>query len=102
MQDDREESVRLRCPADMNDPGVLEFLREHVDDGFEHVVVQCTQCAVNEHPRRLSYQEPRECEAQLLVLAQFSIPSMGLVEQGRETFQSKPIKRPREGAIIEA
>jgi hypothetical protein len=102
MQDACEQRVRLSGAADVDDAGALKFLRENIDEEFEHVIIQRTQRSVDEHPRRLLYQKPREREAQLLVLTQFPIPSVRLIEQLCQTFQPKPVERPRKVVVTEA
>jgi len=88
MQDAREQGVRLSRSADVDDPGVLKFVGEDVDDQFEHVVGEQTECAVDEYPGRPLQQDACDGEAKLLVLTQLPIPTLGLVEQRREAFKA--------------
>src|SRR4030081_3844832 len=52
VQDAGEQGVRLSRPADVDDPGVLQFVAEDADDQFEDVIVEGTEGAVDQHPRR--------------------------------------------------
>ena len=83
-------------------PVRLKFLAEDVDDQLEHVILERTKRAVDEHPGRRLDQDAGKDQAQLLVLTQFPIPTAGLIEQGRETLEAKPVERTREGARGEA
>ena len=79
----------------MDDAGALKLVGEHVDDQLGHIVIERTECAVDEHPRRhLLDQDAGKGEAQLLVLAQFPIPTTGLIEQGREALRGPAGKEP--------
>src|SRR5882757_1348823 len=102
MQDDREKRVRLSGPADMDDAGVLKFIGQDVYDQCEHVVIERTQRAVDEHPGRRLYHHARKRQTELLVLTQFPVPPVSLIEQWRETFEAEPVERTREGAGAEA
>ena len=75
--------MRLARPADMDDAGGLELVAEDIHDELEHVVIERPERAVDEHPGRRLEQDAREHQAQLLVLTQFPIPAVGLVEQQR-------------------
>src|SRR5712672_3039372 len=101
MQDAREQGVRLSRSADVDDAGVLQFVGEDVDDQFEHVVGEQTECAVDEYPGRPLQQNARDGEAKLLISAQFPIPTLGLVEQRCEAFEAEPVERAREIALGE-
>ena len=98
MQDTREQRVGLTGSADMDDAGVSKFVAEDVDDQLEHVIVERTKRAVDEHPGRRLDQDAGKDQAQLLVLTQFPIPTAGFIEQGRKTLEAKPVERTREGA----
>ena len=102
MRDNREELVRLTGPADMDDTGTLKFLAEDVDDQLEHVILERTQRAVDEHPGRRLDQDAGKDQAQLLVLTQFPIPTQDIVEQGREAFKAQPVESAREVARAES
>src|SRR5208283_6183534 len=101
MQNSGEQRVRLAGTADVDDAGALKLAAEHVDHQLGHVVVERAKCAVDEHPGGHLYQDAGQGEAQLLVLAQFPIPSTGLVEHGREALEAQPVKSTREGARAE-
>ncbi len=90
--------MRLSGSADMDHTGALKFVAEHVDDQIEHVVVERTKRAVDEHPWRRLHQDAGKSEAQLLVVTQFPVPTVGLIEQGGETFEAEPVERASERA----
>src|SRR5258708_28282515 len=90
MQDAREQGVRLSRHADVDDAGVLQFVGEDVDDQFEYVVGEQTECAVDEYPGRPLQQDARDAEAKLLISAQFPIPTLGPVEHPCEAFKAQP------------
>ena len=81
--------VRLAGPADMDDAGALQFVAEDIDDQIEQVVIERTQRAVDEHPGRRLQQDAGKDQAQLLVLTQFPIPTVSLIQQ-RRTRRSRP------------
>src|SRR5713226_2039896 len=101
MQDPLEQGVRLSRSADVDDAGVLQFVGEDVNDQFEHVVGEQTQCAVDEYPGRPLQQDACDGKAKLLVPTQFPIPTLGLVEQRREAFKAEPVESARGIALGE-
>src|ERR1700721_1427939 len=77
----------------MNDPGGFKLLGEDVDDQLEHIIVEQTKGSVDEHPRGHLNQHAREYQTQLLILAQFAIPTTGLIEQRRQAFEAQTKQR---------
>src|SRR5882757_7109726 len=81
MQDAGKERIaRLRRPADIDEARALELIGEHVDDALERFVVERTEGVIDEDPGGLLQHDARECEGNLLVLAQFAVPAGSDVE----------------------
>src|ERR1700690_4149765 len=98
MQDTRKQRMGFTGAADVDDSGTCKFVAEDVDNQLEHVILERSKRAVDEHPGRGLDQDARKDQAQLLVLTQFPIPTVGFIEQWRETLEAKPVERTREGA----
>jgi hypothetical protein len=94
--------MRLSGAADVDDTGPLKFVGEDIHDQLEDIVVEGAERAVNEHPRRILQQDAGDREAELLVLTQFSLPTVSRIEQRRETFETQPVERTCESALGEA
>jgi hypothetical protein len=91
MQNAREQRVSLSGAPDMDDAAALKLVGEYIDDHLEHIVVEGTECAVDEYPRWFLQQDSGDGEAELLVLIQFPIPAVGGIEHRREPLETQPI-----------
>jgi len=58
--------MRLSRPADVDDARALQLGGEHVDDEIEDVVVEHAEGTVDEHPRWILQQDPRDGETEPL------------------------------------
>src|ERR1700722_12037559 len=88
--------------TNMNDPRGFELFGKDVDDQLEHIIVEQTQGPVDEHPGRRLNQHSRKYQAQLLILAQFAIPTTGLIEQRRQAFEAQTKQRAGKSLAAEA
>src|ERR1700723_1914712 len=101
VQDLGEKTLRLAGTTDMDDGGALQLMGEQVHDQLQYIIVEGTECAVDEHPRRRLYQHPRKDQTQLFVLAQFPIPTPGLIQERREALEPQPEQRAGKGIRAE-
>ncbi len=79
-----EQQVVSRGAAYMNDPGVLEILRQDIDDELARLLIQPVEHLIDQDPRRRMQQRPRKGHRVLFVVVQFTIPTLRHVEHGNE------------------
>src|SRR5690349_21515860 len=101
MQNPMEQRfARLSRLPDINDARMHELVLEDIDDSLQSFIVQRPQHVIDQEPRGCLQNDAGNGQSELLVLAQFTIPTPGDLQQWNQSLQSEPPECATEGCRL--